>query len=178
MTLILPEYESEATEPVVCQLLASLVAVRRPKTITEAGTYRGHSALLMADACRYANFGHVWTYDPFDHGVQEYIDKNDLSEWCTWVQDDYMGSLRNDIEFAFIDASGFRDDGRRDASIREVHFFATLERLRPKGIVCVHDTHEDFDWSDGDGGKSLHRIRAECQINLDMGRGLSIHYAG
>ena len=172
--LVFPEWDNgEATEPEICRLLAALVGVRKPRVIVEAGTYRGHSALLMADACRRSGFGHVTTFDPVNRGVQGWIDVNGLTDWCTYVEGPY--EIPNDVEFAFIDASARDETGRMSAALRWQHFSETMKRMKPGGIICAHDTlHPAEPWYDGEGGASMHRIR-EVSLNLDCMRGLSIY---
>ena len=176
MTLQLPPWAPEATEPAICELLAALVSVRQPRVIVEAGTYRGHSALLMADACRRTGAGHVTTFDPVDHGLRAYIERNELGDWLTYVQGPY--EIPNRVEFAFIDASARDPDGLMNAALRWQHFEATRQRMAPGGIICAHDTLWPSEpWYDHEGGDSMHRIRAASQLNIDCMRGLSIFQA-
>ena len=98
-----------------------------------------------------------------------------LSWWVRYWPEDYLSMLETisgPIDLAFIDASAPDATGAR---LRWEHFEATLPRMRPGGMVCVHDTAAD-DWSDGEGGISVNRIRERCQINLTTGRGLSIYH--
>jgi len=174
--MILPPWAPEATEPEICELLAALVMVRQPRIIAEAGTYRGHAALLMADACRRIGAGHVQTFDPVDHGIREYIEANDLSAWITYTQGPY--EIPTGVEFAFIDASARDPDGRMNAGLRWVHWSETAKKLAPGGLMCAHDTRAgEAPWHDHEGGASMHRIRDMAQLNLDAMRGLSIYKA-
>lgn len=172
--LELPEWGGEATEPEICRLLAALVGVRGARVIVEAGTYKGHSALLMADACRRKGAGRVVTFDPVDRGVQRWIDANELGAWCEYVQGPY--EVPNEVDFAFIDASAPDHTGRMHAGLRWQHFEATRQRMRPGGLICAHDTlYGHQPWYDGEGGQSMHRIRSCSALNLDCMRGLSIY---
>jgi len=168
-------FDTEATEQEICELLAALVRVRKPTVVVEAGTYRGHGALYMADTCRRNGVGHVYTFDPVDHGLQYWLAKNSLEDWCTFIRGEY--AVPKSVDFAFIDASAIDETGRMNASPRALHFEATRARLSPGGIICVHDTHCDSVWYDEEGGASMHRIRESC-FNLDLMRGLSVYYKG
>jgi predicted O-methyltransferase YrrM len=172
--MILPPFDAEATEREICELLASLVRVYKPHVIVEAGTYRGHSALMMADACRKNGHGGVITYDPIDHGIQEYIDRNDLWEWLEYEQAPYAPLIEQD--FAFIDASACDETGRMSAAVRWEHWRETEKRLSPGGVICAHDTlHPAAPWYDGEGGASMYRIRDASTLNIDRLRGLSVY---
>lgn len=150
--------------------------MRQPTVIVEAGTYRGHTAIAMADACRRLGKGHVTTFDPYDHGVQKFIDLNGLEDYCTYVHGPY--EIPNEVDFAFIDASARDETGMMNASLRWIHFSETMKRLRPMGMICAHDTlHPAEPWYDNEGGASMHRIRDASTLNLDFMRGLSIYLA-
>lgn len=176
--MILPPFGGEATEPEICELLAALVLVRQPRVILEAGTYRGHSALLMADACRRIGAGHVTTFDPIDHGIGYYIRQNGLEQWLTYVEGPYTLPPNDRVGFAFIDASARDPDGMMNASLRWQHFEATMARMEPLGLICAHDTlYPSEPWYDLEGGASMHRIRAASNLNFDCMRGLSVYQA-
>lgn len=171
-----PEWDTEATEPEVCRLLAALVGMRKPRLIAEAGTYRGHSALMMADACRrFSPSSKVVTFDPTDHGVGEWIDRNGLEPWCEYVQAPYV--FPPGADFVFIDASARDETGRMHAGLRWQHFSDAQGRMKPGGMICAHDTlYPAEPWYDSEGGASMYRIRAASALNIDCMRGLSVCY--
>lgn len=170
-----PAWDLEATAPEQCELLAALVRCAKPRIVVEAGTYKGHGALAIAGALA-ANgpTGHLWTADPYDFGqAATLVDCPNVS----FCREDFLTMLArlDAVDFAYIDASDFGPNGR-DASLRVCHFDAVLPKLSPGGLVLVDDTLAD-DWSDGEGGKSVLRIREKC-FNLRVLRGLSIFQAG
>lgn len=173
-----PDRVVEATEPEICELLAALVMVRQPRLVVEAGTFRGHAALAMADACRRTGSGRVVTFDPTDHGVQQYIDANGLREWCTYVCGPFTVPPNEPVDFAFVDASAPDSKGNMNARLRWECFEALMPRMSPGGLICAHDTLWPAEpWFDDEGGESMHRIRRVSALNLDCMRGLSVYQA-
>jgi len=166
--MILPSWDGHATAPEQCQLLAALVRCQKPKLLVEAGTYRGHTALFVGSVLEELGSGHLHTADPMTYCPA------DLGARVTYYPTDFLkmlDGLEGPVDFAYIDASDHsRPDG---ADLRWIHFDAVLARLSPKGIICVDDTAAD-DWSDGEGGKSVLRIREKC-INFSFLRGLSVY---
>lgn len=171
----LPPFDGHATDIETLEVLFALVRLQKPEVVVEAGTYRGHGAIFMGSACKQNKGGMVHTADPFDNGQMATLNNAGLSWWVRYWPEDYLSMLETisgPIDLAFIDASAPDATGAR---LRWEHFEATLPRMRPGGMVCVHDTAAD-DWSDGEGGISVNRIRERCQINLTTGRGLSIYH--
>jgi predicted O-methyltransferase YrrM len=170
----LPPWDDEASDPAQCELLAALVRCAKPRVVVEAGTYRGHGAIAIADAlARNGPTGHLWTADPYDFHQPKILSGRDNITYC---REDFLTMLArlDSVDFAYIDASDFGPNGR-DASLRVKHFEAVLPKLSPGALVLVDDTLAD-DWSDGEGGRSVLRIRERC-FNLRFLRGLSIFQA-
>ncbi len=171
----LPAWDVTATSREQCDLLRALIGVLRPEVVVEAGTYKGHAAFFMGHSLSDIGAGHLWTADPIDHGVARLVREWRLEQWVTYQQRDFLDVLAElpVVDFAYIDASA---DGPTGAELRWRHFQAVLSKLRPGGVVCVDDTATD-DWCDGEGGRSVERIRAVCGLNFRFGSGLSIYHS-
>ena len=167
----MPPMDLESTDVETLELLAALIRLTKPSVVVEAGTYLGHGAIYMADACKANGKGHVYTADPFARdAMRAMFAANGLEDWITLYQTGYLKMLDMPVvDFAFIDASG----PGHDASLRWKHVEATLPRLSQGGVMCVHDTAAD-DWNDGEGGESVRRIRALCDLTIYNNRGISI----
>jgi predicted O-methyltransferase YrrM len=164
-----PSWDATATDAETLEVLAALIRLQKPSVVVEAGTYRGHGALYMAAALEANGRGILWTADPVDHGQGEALEGVRNVHVCRYDFLDLLAWL-SVVDFAFIDASGPGPDG---AALRWLHFEAVRANMNPGGMICVHDTAAD-DWSDGEGGRSVLRIREACQLNLTSGRGLSV----
>lgn len=173
--MILPPFDGHATDVETLEVLFALIRLQKPEIVLEAGTYRGHGAIFMASACMKNGTGHVHTADPFPKEAHAAIGQAGLGGWASYYPVDFLALLEGfeRVDFAFIDASGPGSDG---AKLRWQHFEATRAKVSPGGVICVHDTAAD-DWSDGENGRSVDRIRAACQLNLTTGRGLSVFHA-
>ena len=167
----LPSWDGHASAPEQCQLLAALVRCQRPEVLVEAGTYRGHTAVHIWRVLNELRHGHLHTADPYPHGQMATLAGLDR---VTFYQADFLDMLARlpAVDFAYIDASKPEKGG---AALRWQHFEAVRARLRPGGLICVDDTAAD-DWDDGEGGRSVLRIRAACQLNFRFLRGLSVFY--
>lgn len=169
--LITPPLDSIATDTEALYLVSQMCLYERAYIAVEAGTYKGHGTLLLASALRAAGVnGHLWTADPVDCGVDEYLAKNDLTAFATYFNGDYLDMLKvvpKPIDFAFIDASDHAPDS--DRLMRVHHLVVTIPLMRPGGIVCLHDTGGlRGDWA----GREL--IRNMGGLNLRGPRGLTV----
>jgi predicted O-methyltransferase YrrM len=170
--MTLPPWDLEASAPEQVELLCALIRCQKPEILVEAGTYRGHSAYRIGETLAELGRGHLWTADPFPNG--QFATLSPL-ERVTFCPRDFLAVLEGIpyVDFAYIDASDHsKPDG---ASLRWRHFEAVRAKLRQGGVICVDDTAAN-DWSDGEGGRSVGRIRAEC-VNFTFLRGISV-YAG
>ena len=171
LSVALPPLDDGATDIETLDLLAQLVRYERPARVVEAGTYRGHGALVMAAALRANGIeGHVWTADPVDHGIGPYISANNLGALLTWRNvsfDEMLPEVPTPIDFAFIDASDRRPGG--DVLMRLHHLNLVMPKMRPGGLILVHDTGaKRGDW----GGLEL--ILQMGGVNLRGPRGLTL----
>lgn len=170
--MTLPPWDLEASAPEQIELLCALIRCQKPEILVEAGTYRGHAAWHIGKVLESSNFGRLHTCDPYPNGQFETL--RECSR-VTFHPKDFLKVLEGIpyVDFAYIDASDHsKPDG---ASLRWRHFEAVRAKLRPGGVICVDDTAAD-DWSDGEGGRSVLRIREKC-VNFTFLRGISI-YAG
>jgi len=173
MSLDLPEWDQDASALEQCELLAALVRCHKPQTVVEAGTYRGHASIYIANALEQNGCGMLHTSDPYDFGQEKTLK---LVARVQYWPTDFLKMLDDidSIDFAYIDASEWGPNGR-DASLRVRHFEAVLPKMTSGGLILVDDTAAD-DWNDGEGGKSVLRIRERC-MNFQFLRGLSIYQA-
>lgn len=177
--MILPPWDGHASCLEQLEILAGLIRAQRPQTVVESGTYRGHGAIFMGDAIRRNGTGHLWTADPVDYGQHTHIFEQNGLWGAVSVHlerfETMLGNVRGVIDFAYIDGSGENPPKGLGAGLRWLHFEAVRKRLAPGGIICVDDTAAD-DWTDGEGGRSVQRIRDACQLNFKFLRGLSVYY--
>lgn len=169
----LPAWAPGTTDLEQIELLCALIRCARPRVVVESGTFLGHSALMMAAECRENGVGHVWTADPVDHGVVGLAEMAGLGPFLTYFRGDFAEMCPERVDFAYIDGSG---EGEEGAQLRWEHFSMVLGRLSPGGIVCVDDTLSD-DWRDGEGGRSVGRIREKC-VNFRFLKGFSVFVEG
>lgn len=119
-----------ATEGEVIDLIYALVRCEKPDTVVETGTYHGHGTQAIANALVKNGKGHLWTVenDPALQYVQHpqitYVTADSVA-WSADQAPDY-------IDLAFVDCG--------PPEIR-VQVAANLyPRLRPNGLMLVHDT--------------------------------------
>lgn len=170
--MTLPPWDLEATAPEQVELLCALIRCQKPEILVEAGTYLGHCAWHIGKTLNELSKGHLHTCDPFPNGQFQTLRDQPR---VIFHPKDFLKVLDAlpYVDFAYIDASDHsKPDG---ASLRWRHFEAVRAKLRPGGIIAVDDTAAN-DWSDGEDGRSVLRIREKC-VNLTFLRGISI-YAG
>lgn len=166
----LPPWDLEASAPEQVTLLCALIRCQRPEILVEAGTYRGHAAYYIGHTLSEGGFGHLYTADPYPNG--QIATLHGLGR-VTFYPTDFLLMLETlpAVDFAYIDASDHSKPA--GAALRYIHFEAVRAKLRPGGIICVDDTAAD-DWSDGENGQSVQRIREQC-LNFTFLRGLSVY---
>jgi predicted O-methyltransferase YrrM len=167
-----PPLDLTATDVGSLVLLGSLCFYTEARIIVEAGTYRGHAAILMARAAiRCRSDYQLYTADPYNWGQVEAIAATGIPGISVFLEDfeETLARVTEPIDFAFID-SGPAGGQPVPSDIRWTHYNAVKPKMRPGGLVVVHDTLAT-DWS--------HRndIAAEATIVLPFGRGLTIYQA-
>ena len=155
--------------------LGALIQMAQPRVVLEAGTYRGHFALLAGRLVQRWG-GYVFTADPIEHNWIHLIAANALQDTVEFVQDDFVKvgeRLTAPADFAFIDSGppflggpGPTDPGW-DHGVRFRHYELAKQWVRPGGLVLVDDVNAT-DWQG-----SL-RIREEATLLFPGGRGLSL----
>lgn len=92
------------------EFLHALVTMAKPSRILEFGTWRGASAIYIADALKQLGLGHVTSVEKAVKNVlaaRANIDEAGLSSYATVVHEDIDDFLRHDrgkYELIFIDA--------------------------------------------------------------------------
>lgn len=158
-----------ASDPRTIDLICALSLFIGARTVVEAGTFEGHTALSVGSALEQIGLGsHVWTADTTDFypsGIKEQaIDPLELTDTVTFFRGDFADMLHQvpgDIDLAYIDASSEeRPRMRRD------HFEAVWPRMRVGGLVLVDDCAGRWD-----GAK---QFRQEATIYLPQHRGIAL----
>lgn len=163
-------YDLMASSPETVDLLCSLVLLLRPAVIVESGTYQGHAALAMAQACKEAQSGHLWTADVEDYcvqGMSTAIAAARLTDWITYDTVGYEAMLEahdlRDIGLAWLDASH-----TDHPHLRTRHLALTRPRMAATGLILMDDLAEDW--------PGAHALRAQADLYLPFGRGLGFFY--
>jgi predicted O-methyltransferase YrrM len=159
-----------ASHPASVDLVAMLVHFIQPETVVEAGTYKGHLTLAIAQILHTNNRGIIWSADLHDGDVGKWLasDANYLTSRVRLYLGDYLDMLKEvpgDIDLAYIDASD-----PNDSRLRLTHAERTFDRLRPGGLLLADDT-ESKDWKEA----QMFRDWAKCSgIHLTQHRGLTL----
>jgi predicted O-methyltransferase YrrM len=164
------EYDLMASSPETVDLLCSLVLLLQPAVIVESGTYHGHAALAMAQACKEMQHGHVWTADVEDfcvQGMPTALAAAGLADRVTYHTGGYADMLETydlqGIGFAWLDAS-HKDDPR----LRAKHLALTRPRMASTGLILMDDLAEDWP------GAAV--LRRKADLYLPFGRGIGFFY--
>src|SRR5262245_38063786 len=72
-----------AVELEVGELLNSIVRTIKPKIVVETGTHKGFSSLMIAQALKDNEGGHLYTIDVKDYGVSSEFSRFGLSSFAT-----------------------------------------------------------------------------------------------
>jgi predicted O-methyltransferase YrrM len=163
--LLADSVDTTASHPETWDFLAQLVTGLNARTVVEAGTYRGHAALAMAEAMRVGCIdGCIYTADVVDHGVEALAEQAGLSRYLSFTRDRFetMVEPLDGIDLAFIDASE-----EQTPALRIDYLNLVWEKLAPNGVAVVDDATND-EWP----GAAL--LREKCGLYLPGGHGLAI----
>ena len=146
-------HDGTASEIEMTDFLYGLVRMLKPKLIVETGTYRGHAAMSMAEACLENSFGKVVSCDIENHNVF-----NPLPDLC-----DLRISSSLDLP---------------ELRTADLVYSDSLVPLRPKEyelvkpgcVFVVHDTNNADDWTT----KLKDWVHANGGLTFSAGRGFGI----
>lgn len=128
------------------QVLMSMVCIIKPEHVYEGGTEAGMSAAYMAMGCKLNGFGTVTTVEADRKWVDtalENFERDGVQEYVRVIHGDVLEFLRDTPiawDFGLIDTS---------ISMRAAELSAFLPKLRPGGIVAIHDTAVDHPMAQG-----------------------------
>lgn len=136
--LMWPNMFPTSLDPITGNLLYNLVRLTRPKTIVEIGTFKGYSAICLAQGLEDNKHGLLYTIDPVEQQiVHQAIKKSNLGQRVSYI----IGSsfeiipylnLRQ-IDLVFIDGNHGYVNCRED--------FDLVKDLIPQnGLIVFHDT--------------------------------------
>ena len=159
-----------ACEPDTLHLLYALVRYLKPALIVEAGTYRGASACVMAQALKDSQTdGVVWTADVEDHGALETVERNKLQDYISLYRGDFVEMLAGPLasqrcRFAFVDSGSSGGGEVLNTATRIAHCHAVFPILKAGGILAVDDAAGQWD--------GVQELRDQASLYLPNGRGL------
>lgn len=127
-------YDSMTAEAEVLEFLYTLVTTIKPTLVVETGSFLGVSTLWIAKALKSNGFGKVISceFDPLVFAkAKEKIAASDLSEWIELRNESSLEmNIEGTIDLFFSDS---------DMPIREAEVKRFLPRIRPTGVVLMHD---------------------------------------
>lgn len=162
---VLTNVDTEASEPVVWDFLASLALAENVKVIVEAGTYRGHASMAMAEACSVWNRPetHIYTADVTDHHATDIFTRMGLASFITFFHGRFEDMpVPGPVDLAFVDASELATP-----YLRLQYVNLLLPRMAPNGLIVVDDATDD-------GWPGAKLLREQCDVYLQIGRGLAL----
>ena len=125
----------------ICALLRYMEPPEEGFRIVESGTYCGTTALCLGWTMRqYGLTGHVYTADPKDWATDLRIEQNELEDYITYVQSDFiemLDSVKGSVDIALIDCT----DWKR----RVEHINAVIPRMADGGLIVVDDIDQEPD---------------------------------
>jgi predicted O-methyltransferase YrrM len=162
-----PPMTGMASDPRTVDFLCGLALFIGARTVVEAGTHQGHTALALGAALLEAGLGsHVWTADIEDcypKGIMvQAVDPLGLTGTVSCFHGDFvdmLGGIPYEVDLAYIDASSVERP-----LMRREHFEAVWPRMRQGGLVVI----DDCGW---DGGAFF---RDRATLYLPQHRGLVI----
>jgi len=136
--LIWPNMFPTALDPISGNLLYDLIRLTKPDVAVEIGTFKGYSAICLAQGLEDNQRGILYTIDPVEQPiVYQAIKKAGLGHCIKYVIDYSQNAIPklelDKIDFVFIDGDHDYENCRRD--------FNLVKDLVPKnGLVVFHDT--------------------------------------
>jgi len=168
-----PPFDSESVDIGLCHFLFGLVSLMKPRIVVEAGTYLGHSALVMARALRDAEpEGLVWTADVERYPEIDALLAQDVGSRIRFCEMDFAEMLRahlapRSVNLAFVDSGPVPGKPGVPTTIRWDHYEAVKPYVAPQGIIVVDDVAKR-DWA------HCEDIRREAKLVLPFARGVAI----
>jgi predicted O-methyltransferase YrrM len=160
---------ASATQTV--DLVAMLVNFVQPEVFVEAGTYRGHLTLAVANILRCAGKGRIFSADTFDNfspALQAMARQHpEVAERVAFFHGDFLTMLGDiqAVDMAYIDASS-----KENEHMRLDHANAVYAKLNVGGILLIDDT-ASLDWQDA---RKFRQWSDREGIHLRQHRGLTI----
>lgn len=133
--------DADSSCPEFLNVLHALIQWEKPKIVVEAGTYKGHFARVVADACPEAK---IWTADPHDYGFQGTTNIIALRGDFTTMLTDFIAP--GTVDLAYID-SGPTSEMTTAEDVRWMHFAAVGRYMRKGGLIIVDDTQPSGFWT-------------------------------
>ena len=153
------DLDEVATDAASLYFLFALISFLNPKVVVEAGTWKGHFSLTLAQIMPSIA---IYTADPI-----RFMKEPGLLQYYQGDFVDMLESYKLDsIDLAYID-SGPPCSSDWDHGIRWRHYQAVIPRMAPGGLIISHDMN-DRDWEGAD------KIFELASIYLSAGRGLTI----
>jgi predicted O-methyltransferase YrrM len=168
---VLTETDEMASTSETVDLVSMLVNFVKPAVVVEAGTYRGHLTLAVANVLRITEHGKIWsadTEDNFSPTLACIADQHpNIAERIVFYQGDFLDMLRDipEVDFGYIDASS-----QENPHLRLDHANAVYDKLSPNGLIVVDDTASP-DWGDA---RTFRQWADRDGLHLWANRGLTI----
>jgi predicted O-methyltransferase YrrM len=131
-----------AIELEVGELIYALVRALKPEHVVETGTHKGFSTLMVAQALKDNQRGHLHTIDIVDYGVMAECGRFGLENQVTFIVGESSAVIPSligripRIDFLWLDA-----DHGTDSVLREVE--AATPLLGTGSYIALHDTISD-----------------------------------
>jgi predicted O-methyltransferase YrrM len=151
-----------STDLETLRVLGVLVSYQQPNVIVEAGTYKGHFAVMASNV---APQSRIHTADTSDYGWQEFKPPN-VTFYLQDFSEMLVGFPKQFIDFAFID-SGPPFVEEWEDHVRYRHYQDVMPYMAPGGLIISHDMNST-DWHGAD------KIIQQASLRLTGGRGITI----
>lgn len=142
------EYEASfdsqfAVDKATGEFIHALIMTAKPKRVLELGTWRGASAIYIADALKQNGAGHVTTVERSISQVltaRANIDEAGLANYVTVIHDEidrFLSHYRETYDFVFMDAMKSKTAGWLDLVLQS--------HMHPRGRILIDDVVKDAD---------------------------------